>query len=844
MIEKDELIKLFNGAKEYIEQGISVVPINDDTGVRMIAYSNPNNTPDTKNPDTIFKLLSNSKGNVKLALITGELSKNLECIDIDEKYKPGISAEYLGVIKEYYPEIYDKLRIEKTKNNGLHIYYTLDKSTSQAKDVAKRLATPEELQEKPKQKTYAFIEVKGNNSSFTCYPSKGYTLLQDKPIPHLTQEERDTLVNIAISFNEVIEKVVEVKVSKKALRNYSTNPWEDYNSDEESFLNLLEKQGWTVASQNQNEIRYARPEHAGKKWVSACYYRNKQLFVIFSSSSNIDAGNYKPSTLLCEWNFNGDKKECFAWLIENSYGKLNKQYETKLIEKAIVNRLPLPKNISKEAREEYELKKNDFENKYPHGLFWEQTEEKGEVTYRINRELILRVATNLGFKIYRGDFVIVEDKILKKITLNDFYNALKSYVKEDEDTNIIIYDKFENYIQQSGKFLYNRLPIIQESEILHDNYNVCYKAFSNVILKITKRGVEEIEWSKIDKYIEDKRVIDYDYKKTEEKGLFVDFVKKAIVDQTTIRKKIGHAVHFYNDSIDPYFMVLLDSVKNPKDGGGSGKNLFSYLVGMMTTYLSINGAHAKADNTLLQPWNSQGMFVLSDVPEKFKYGELKNVVSNSATVKKLYQNLVEIHIRYLPKIWVLSNYSFEVLDGGAERRIRAIEFTDFFTKTKGVARHYNGIRFPQEGLEDDWTDEDWDGYYNYMVNCIVSYLKDTYIEDVELTESGWIKQFCINHGENTYDFIIGKIEYFKKRQFISQSEFQEIYDNFCNENGISSRFRKSKQGLNDALEEYCLHYGIYYNKSKNKSVNSVSTNCRWFGDGEIDDAGNDDDLPF
>ena len=61
MIEKDELIKLFNGAKEYIEQGISVVPINDDTGVRMIAYSNPEKVSDTKNPDTIFKLLYNSR---------------------------------------------------------------------------------------------------------------------------------------------------------------------------------------------------------------------------------------------------------------------------------------------------------------------------------------------------------------------------------------------------------------------------------------------------------------------------------------------------------------------------------------------------------------------------------------------------------------------------------------------------------------------------------------------------------------------------------------------------------------------------------------------------------------
>ena len=844
MIEKDELITLFNGSKEYIAQGISVVPINDDTGVRMIAYSNPEKAPDTKNPDAIFNLLANAKGNVKLALITGELSKNLECIDIDEKYKAGISAEYLGIIKEYYHEIYDKLRIEKTKSNGLHIYYTLDKYTAQAKDVAKRLATPEELQEKPKQKTYAFIEVKGNNSSFTCYPSKGYTLLQDKQIPHLTQEERDTLVNIAISFNEVIEKVVEVKVSKKSLRNYSTNPWDDYNSDESAFLDLLQSQKWTVVSQNKNEIRYARSEHAGKKWVSACYYRNKELFVVFSSSANIEAGNYKPSTLLCEWNFNGDNKECFSWLIENGYGKLNKQFETRLIEKAIVNRLPLPKNISKDAQAEFELKKNDFENKYPYGLFWEQTEEKNEVSYRINRELILRVATSLNFKLYRGSLVYVDDKIIRQASPSEFYSALKSYVKESEDDNIIIFDKFENYIQQAGKFLISRLPKIEENEILHDTDKICYKAFSNIILKITKRGVEVIEWDEVEKYVLDEKIIDYNYKKTDEQGLFIDFVNKAILDHSQLRQKIGWMVHDYNDSINPYFLILMETVLDPKFGGGSGKDLFASLVGMSTTSYMMDGGNAKIDKTLLQGWLNQRLLILSDIDKKFPFDKIKSMVSNVTTIKRLYQNEVTLSIKHLPKPIFTTNYTFEIVDGGVKRRLRFIEFSDFFTKSGGVGSYFDGKRFPRYGMEDDWEDEDCDGYFNYIINCIVEYFKDPILKNVELTESGWKKQFCINHGDNTFEFIDEKIDNFKFRKFIPQNEFQDIYDTFCNENGINIRFRKSKQGLNDALEDYCDHYDIYYNKAKNKSINGITTNCRWFGAGEIDDTENDNDLPF
>ena len=839
MTESAYLLKLFEESKKLITQGISVVPINDKTGYRLISYSK--RPDDTKDLDIIFRAMSNCTEDLKLAIITGKLSKNLECIDIDEKYKAGVSAEYLSTIKEYYPEIYDKLRIEKTKNNGLHIYYTLDEPIHQSKDIAKRLATQDELNKNPKQKTYAFIEVKTNNSSFTCYPSKGYTLLQDKPIPHLTREERDTLVNIATGFNEVIEKVVEVKVSKKALRNYSTNPWDDYNSDEGAFFELIQKEGWTVVSDNKNEVRFARPEHAGKKWVSACYYRNKQLFVIFTSSANIEAGNYKPSTLLSKINFHDDTKECFAWLIENGYGKLNKQYETKIIEKAIVNRLPLPKNISPQGQKEYELKKNDIDAKYPHGLFWEQTEEKGDISYRINRELILRVARDLNYRLYRGDLVYLDGNIIKRVAVSEFYSHLKQYVKEDEKDNILIYDKFENYIQQSGKFLISRLPNIEEAEILHDNHKTCYKAFSNVVLKITRNGYKKLNWDEIDKLIPDEKVIDYDFKEAEEGGLFVEFLKKAIINHDELRQKIGWMVHDYNDSINPYFLILTETVLNPKDGGGSGKNLFSSLVGMMTTIHHQSGAQIKTDNTYFQAWNGSRLMVVSDIPKKFDFEKLKNIFSNSATIKKLYKNEVTLAIQYLPKNVFDTNYSFDIADGGVKRRLRFVEFSDFFTRSGGVAAHFDGKRFPREGMEDDWEDEDWSGYYNYMVNCIVAYLKDPILRNVKMTESGWKKQFCVNHGENTFEFIEENIESFKFRHTIPQSDFQRIYDDFCSANGISIKYKKSAQKMNDALEEYCSHYKIFFEKGKNKTVNGVTTNCKWFGDGnEVEDDG----LPF
>lgn len=842
MITSDELIKLFTAAKEYISSGISIVPIDDITGRRLISYSK--NPDATKNLDEIFKILSASDGNLKLAIITGKLSKNLECIDIDEKYCPGISAQYLAIIKEFYADLYNRLRIEQTRNKGLHIYYTLDGEQSSKKDIAERLATPEELAENPKRKKIAFIEIKGNNASFTCYPSVGYTLLEDNPIPHLSQQERDTLVNVAKSFNRVIEKVVEIKVSPKMLRNYSTDPWTDYNNDETALLNLLNKHGWSVVTDRGNEARFSRPGQ--KKLVSACYYRDKQIFIVFSTSTGIDAGNYRPSALLAKLNFNDDKKETFAWLVDNGYGKLNRNFETRLIEKAVVNNNGLPANISDAAKEIFSEKKSEFEEKYPHGIFWEQIEDNDEITYRINRELILRVSIALNFRLYRGDLVFIDKKIIRRSDATNFYKALKSYVREDDKINIMIYDKVESYLQQSGKYLISRLEKVEEDEILHDEYRTCYKAFNNVVLKINKCGITPVDWCNIDKLILEEKVIPNDFIVGKEGGKFVEFLKLSIFDHHQLREKIGWMVHDYNDSITPYYMVLTEVVINPKDGGGSGKDLFTNMIGMMTTLHVKDGKNLKViDEKFLQSWRNQRLMLLADVKERFDFAQMNTITANAATVKRLYQNEISVPVQHLPKFIFTSNYSFTIKDGGVDRRLRFIEFSDFFTKCGGVAAHFDGVRFPRTGMEDDWAEDDWNGYYNYMINSIVAYFNNPILKNVEMTETGWKKQFAMNHGDNTLEFIEENIGYLKERHFISQSDFQDLYNKFCAERSISDRFKKSSHGMNEALEDYCKHDKITFIKTKNRTSNGITVNCKVFGDGDITVRSYEcEDIPF
>src|SRR5690554_3571185 len=49
-----------------------------------------------------------------VGIVCGPVSGNLEVIDIDSKYKEGISALLFAKIKDILPELYERIRVHKT----------------------------------------------------------------------------------------------------------------------------------------------------------------------------------------------------------------------------------------------------------------------------------------------------------------------------------------------------------------------------------------------------------------------------------------------------------------------------------------------------------------------------------------------------------------------------------------------------------------------------------------------------------------------------------------------------------------------------------------------------------
>src|SRR5690606_4959414 len=265
----------------------------------------------------------------------------------------------------------------------------------------------------------------------------------------------------------------------------------------------------------------------------------------------------------------------------------------------------------------------------------------------------------------------------------------------DEQNLDVLLGVFESFIEKSLKYIISRINILNEDLLLKDTQDECFKIFKNGILRITADDIKLIDFADNDKLYFEESVIQREYNiNGTESGDFVDFVNKAIFEKSNIKEYLGYLLHNYKSSSEPYVILFLEAVSDPKKGGGSGKNVLTSLLGIMNSLHEVPASQLKFTGEFFQSWNGQRIMAVSDLPKKFDFSFLKNISSNSAIIKKLYRDEYVVAANKLPKIILQSNFSVDISDGGIKRRVRVCEFTDFFTVHGGVDVYYGGKYFP------------------------------------------------------------------------------------------------------------------------------------------------------
>lgn len=809
-----ELSAVWEQVKYLLSENISLIPVRDKEEPNKNGKPHPAksawawtyNKTNRYTEDQLWKQMD-YHDTAAIGIVAGEISGNLEVIDIDIKHKPGIDALLFKSIEMFYPDIYGLLRIHKSPSGGYHILYKIHNHEVPGNvKLAGRKTTAEEkeyLQSSGRKANNEvhFLETRGEGGYVLAPPSMGYAVLKDNPIPVITWEQRCALIALCKSYTEIVKVIPPPKPAKSQDEMYTLNPFEDYNARTD-VTELLAEYGWVELKEDHKYIWFTRPgKDAG---VSASWNKETEIFFVFTSSTEFEPDKgYHPATILALLKFGNDKKKTYRYLTEQGFGIFKPYFEEKRVHKEAINNGDLPANYSEEAREKLATLKTLYTEKLPFGRFWVLNEKQ---KFEISREDLYYVANELGYRLYnRTQIVRIENNLVYQQTDKEFYNSLKVYIWEESKALYTqICNAFEAFLQKSGTFTITRLQDINKSDILQDTQYAAYKYFANGILHVEANRTRLLPYTAVLGLLWSHKITTRLWTDKPAQSVYKTFLENAIGITSYVKKIIGYLSHDHKSESSGYLVVLTEKTIDPKDGGGSGKNIFGNILTGTTTVKTVPGSSIQFNDKFLSAWNYERVYFLADIPRKIDWLFLKEMVTGAGYSNKKYIAETDVPKEDMPKILLNTNYSYEDEDGGVKRRIRQLEFTDFYTKNGGVDTAH-GKMFP-----DDWTTDDWTGYDQFIVESLQELFRAKgKIELIELSQEGWTKKFHMKHHETTYTFILNNIEDWCTNEFVPNSTIMEQYHDFCREENTAVRFKKELNSLSLAIKDYCHHYGIH-----------------------------------
>ena len=260
--------KIHITATKYRDAGLSVIPIKADGSKAPLGHRLPDGqwTPYQKriaNDDELHSFFCDSVDVAGIGIVGGEVSGNLEILDIDDFV---LAAPYRKKLNELAPGLYERLLRVKTPRPGMHLYYRVPGRAKSGKLARKQFTVD------GTRKIKTLIEIKGEGgyvvapgSPGCCHPTGRKYLLSKKSsmqaIPLLSQAEHESVLDAARAFNEISPVKPKPRIPKpKTHLSLSNKPWNLFNR-QATWEEILEPHGWrAVKTTSSGEVCWRHPE--------------------------------------------------------------------------------------------------------------------------------------------------------------------------------------------------------------------------------------------------------------------------------------------------------------------------------------------------------------------------------------------------------------------------------------------------------------------------------------------------------------------------------------------------------------------------------------------------------
>lgn len=326
---------------------------------------------------------------------------------------------------------------------------------------------------------------------------------------------------------------------------------------------------------------------------------------------------------------------------------------------------------------------------------------------------------------------------------------------------------------------------------------------------------------------------------------------------------IGHLLHSYKDDIKSWFVWNMDYevVEDLVSSGGTGKSLFfKMLMPILKNVKKIDGRERNvADKDFLFDGVTEqtDLILTEDMDAYFRFHRFLNGVTDDLSVNPKGQTAYTLKHELSPKFGGSSNFGVGNMDEAAMRRLLFVATGDYYheksekhQESRQVSDDFNGKR-----LIRDFTDADWNQYYNFCAQCLKFYLsqskrinppmanieKRNLVRSIKTPFITWASGY-FSDGENL-DMEVDKITAFESCKTDGQPKltpqaFKKSLKNYCKLKGYvfnPEDYEGVKDGrimrkIDGATKEF---FFIKPNAEERTNTNSLFTETK-----------NKDDLPF
>lgn len=788
-----------------------------------------------------------------LAIVCGAVSGRLEVIDVDCKYDltGTLFEDLMQRIVDDLPEIAGRLVIATTVSGGYHLMYRCDVIEGNLK-LASRTTTEDERIAHPHQMVKVLIETRGEGGYVVAVPTEGYQYTSGKPgdIIRITPAQREILIAICRSFNQVHEQVSH-KTQYVEQRPFNKSPFEDFN-ERGDIVGLLERHGWKVVDQKGEKIVFLRPGDTTSS-SSGDYHKGKNLFAVFSTSTQFEPQKgYKPCAVYCMLDCGGDWKVAAKKLLAEGFGEPLKRVardvksfirrsredgiEGERLRQAVGDKFRMDDTAADGA-----IKAVAREDEAAEAEFWDVS-AKGKLTVVYSR--FARFLERGGFGLYFYDksspiFHLVHNdhNRLEEATTERVKKYVQAYIRGldlsgVEYTQEQLLEMIHTDKTMFGDGLFDFLQPI-DIDFLKDTPDTCYYPFRNGVVEIKAKGARILNYGDIDKVLWKSDIIDRDVDldyfngTVEDNGCeFIDFLGKALGGQWprihSACTLIGYLLHKYKHPARGHAVILAEETDDESKGGGTGKGILVKAIEAMLPMVTIDGKTFNPTKAFV--WQrvslATRLICIQDTTKAFNLELLYPAITEGLTVEK--KNAQELFLLYpdSPKILVTTNYTVRDDGNHAKRRLRIIEFSNYFGPSRTPEDEYGHLLF------NDWDADEWNRFYNSMFWCIQQYLEGGIVE-MPQGEKYKFKKIRVQYGE---EFAAWVLDYVKSGLCFIVKEVTFLYNDFLGINGFDKKdynIRRFGRAIRMAADN--LGYGVYEHKN---SQNNGKMEIRFLGTDE------------